>query len=209
VLIFSLCQLQTFSAAFLLSALLPSSLQKGIQHRKLPRRPENRGDPGDGRWTGIPQRRPEKRIADQSQRRSRAVGFHTNAGHGDGERQPGAGHLPRPPPQQRSLFLLHLLSLSPGKNTVYAGLLPKSFPVSEIFGHLQSKISWPQQGTFQARPSRKRRRAARSPPGKEPVRRWAWPRIAGEVQPHVRGDGRSPGEGAEDTRVPGICGEGL
>lgn len=37
---------------------------------------KNHGDPGDGRWTGIPRRRPEKRIADQS-RHSQAVGFRT------------------------------------------------------------------------------------------------------------------------------------
>lgn len=110
-----------------------------IKRHKLPRRPENHGDPGDGRWTGVPRRWPEKRIADQS-RRSRAVSFHTEAGHG--ERKTVSGRAsPMAPTVGKEFVSVAFVIIVTGKKKkkVYTGLFPKSFPLSQIFSHLWSK----------------------------------------------------------------------
>lgn len=112
----------------------------GIKRHKLPRRPENHGDPGDGRWTGVPRRWPEKRIADQS-RRSRAVSFHTEAGHG--ERKTVSGRASPHGPHRRKgvcfCCICYHCHWGKKKKKVYTGLFPKSFPLSQIFSHLWSK----------------------------------------------------------------------
>lgn len=101
-----------------------------------------------------------------------------------------------------SLFLLHLPSLTLEKNciNIFSSRVSSShrlFVTCRVQNKLPVSVGelpdWNQQETEEG---------SKVPDGNVGGH-WLW-RIRGEVQPQARGDSGSPGEGAEDSQVPGI-----